>query len=117
MYYMKSFFRILAGVMLPVFILASCKNDYALDIYGSISGTVTDSKSGEPLPAAQVTLVPSARTIQTAADGTFSFAGLDEGQYTVSVQKDGYQSNRKNVTVVSSEVTEVVVSLTIIPRN
>lgn len=114
---MKSILRILAGALLSVFLLTGCKNDYALDIYGSISGTVTDSRSGDPLSAAQVTLVPSARTIQTAADGTFSFVGLDEGQYTVSVQKDGYQANRKNVTVVSGEATEVVVTLTIIPQN
>lgn len=88
-----------------------------IDIYGSISGKVTDVASGEPLSAAQVTLIPGANTIQTSSDGTFVFSGLEEGQYTVSVQKDGYQANRKNVTVVSGEKTEITVTLAIIPKN
>lgn len=88
-----------------------------IDIYGSISGIVTDVSTGESLTAAQVTLIPGANTIQTSSDGSFSFSGLDEGQYTISVQKDGYQSNRKNVTVVSGEKTEITVTLEIIPKN
>ena len=114
---MKSIFRFLAGILLPMMLLGSCKSDYTLDIYGAISGKVTDVSSGAPLPAAQVTLIPSSKTVQTTDDGTFSFTGLEEGQYTVSVQKDGYQANRKNVTVVSGETTELVVPLTEIPKN
>ena len=114
---MKSISRFLAGVLLPLALLSSCKSDYTLDIYGTISGKVTDVSTGNPLPAAQVTLVPSSKTIQTTEDGTFSFSGLDEGQYTVSVQKDGYQANRKNVTVVSGETTDIVVTLSVISKN
>lgn len=113
----KSIFRFLAGVVLPVLLLLSCGNDYDVDIYGKISGKVTDSSSGNPIEAAQVTLVPGARTVQTTADGTFSFSDLEEGQYTVSVQKDGYQANRKNLRVMSGETTETVVTLTAIPTN
>lgn len=98
-------------------LLCSCGNDYTLDIYGTIEGKVTDVTTGDPLNAAQVTLVPTAKTIQTGNDGTFVFSDLDEGQYTVSVQKDGYQSNRKNITVISGETTNVVVTLTEIPKN
>lgn len=114
---MKSIFRLLAGAILSVLLLSACGDDYVLDVYGSISGKVTDVVTGEPLPAAQVTLVPGANTIQTTSDGTFSFTGLEEGQYTVSVQKAGYQPNRKNVTVVSGETTEVVVTLSVIPKS
>ena len=114
---MKSFLRILTGIILPVIFLCSCGRSYTLDIYGNISGMVSDSASGEPLPAAQVTLVPGGNTVQTSADGTFSFSRLDEGKYTVSVQKSGYQANRKDVTVVSGETADVVVPLTVIPNN
>jgi len=58
-----------------------------------------------------------AMTTQTGSDGSFSFLGLDEGQYVVSVQKTGYQSNRKNVTIVSGETVSVVVPLTVIPGS
>ena len=114
---MKPLFRFLAGMLLPMALLGSCKSDYTLDIYGTISGKVTDVSTGAPLSAAQVTLVPSSKTIQTTDDGNFSFSSLEEGQYTVSVQKDGYQANRKNVTVVSGETIEVVITLSVIPKN
>lgn len=106
-----------AAIVISALLFNSCGNDYTLDIYGSISGQVTDFTSGEPLINAQVTLIPGAKTTQTGSDGSFSFSGLDEGQYVVSVQKNGYQSNRKNVTVVSGETVSVVVPLTIIPKS
>ena len=97
--------------------VVSCGGKDVIDIYGSISGKVTDVSSGEPLIAAQVTLIPGANTIQTSENGEFSFSGLNEGQYTISVQKDGYQANRKNVTVISGEKTEIIVTLAVIPKN
>ena len=113
----KLFIRFLIRASMPLLFLCSCSSDYSLDIYGTISGKVTDVTSGEPINAAQVTLVPSSKTIQTTENGEFVFSGLEEGQYTVSVQKDGYQANRKNVTVVSGETTETIVTLSVIPKN
>lgn len=93
-------------------LFCSCGNDESqLDIYGSISGQVTNYSTGEPLVNALVTLVPGSNTVQTGNDGSFSFSELDEGQYTVSVQKDGFQPDRKNVTVISSEKAEIVIAL------
>ncbi len=105
------------GLLFVLLSFVSCGGKDTIDIYGKISGKVTDVSTGEPLAAAQVTLIPSANTIQTSAEGVFAFSGLDEGQYTVSVQKTGYQANRKNVTVISGETTEVVVPLSVIPVN
>ena len=115
--FMKSILRLLAGFLIPALLLCSCGEDYKLDVYGAISGQVTDSVSGSPIMNAQVTLIPGADTSQTGSDGTFSFSGLDEGQYTVSVQKSGFQSNRKNIKVVSGETTEIVVTLLEITQN
>ena len=114
---MRTILRAIAGFILPAMLFCSCADDYTLDIYGTISGKVTDYSTGEPLQAALVTLVQSSSTVQTESDGTFSFEGLEEGQYTVSVQKDGYKPDRKNdVTVVSGETTTIVVSLEVIPQ-
>lgn len=114
---MRPFLCHFAGLILPALLLCSCGGDYSLDIYGTISGKVTDFSTGESLHGAQVTLVPGSRTQQTSTDGTFWFDALEEGQYTVSVQKSGYQANRKNLNVTSGETTEVVVALTVIPQN
>ena len=101
------------GLFTACLCAVSCGGKDVIDIYGSISGKVTDVSSGKPLSTAQVTLIPGANTIQTSSDGSFAFLGLEEGQYTVS----GYQANRKNVTVVSGEKTEITVTLAIIPKN
>ena len=114
---MKQIVHLIALALTASILLWSCGNDYTLDVYGSIEGKVTDISTGEPIRAAEVTLLPSSRTIQTSDDGTFSFTGLDEGKYTVSAQKDGYQSNRKDVSVVSGESTEIVITLKVIPGN
>ena len=114
---MKPILRTIAGLVISVVLLTSCDDDYRLDIFGSISGKVVDSSTGTPIPAAQVTLIPGGNTAQTSVEGAFSFSGLEEGQYTVSVQKKDFRANMKFVTVVSSETAEIVVELTAIPKN
>lgn len=91
-------------------------DSYSYNIFGSIEGTVTDAESGQPLRNAVITLVPGSSSTQTGEDGRFVFSDLDEGQYTVSVQKSGYQANRRNVTVISDETVSILVSLSVIPQ-
>ncbi len=113
---MKKKLNLLSIIVLSVFLFCSCGTDESIDVFGSIAGHVSDYSTGDPLANAQVTLVPGAKTIQTSSDGSFSFTNLDEGLYTVSVQKDGYQANRKNVNIISGEETEIVIALTVIPK-
>lgn len=112
----KIVFGGLLGLLLAAFCLSSCSGTGDFDLYGSISGRITDVSTGEPLNAASVTIIPGAGTIQTSSDGVFYFSGLDEGQYTVSVQKNGYQPNRKNITVISGENLQVDIQLARIPQ-
>ena len=113
---MKKVFVIITGIIAASLFLISCGDDYTLEVFGSVSGQVTEYSTGEPLVNSQVTLIPGAQTTQTGTDGSFSFSGLYAGQYVVSVQKNGYQSNRKNVTVISGEVVSIVVPLSKIPK-
>lgn len=105
------------GLLVSILSLLSCSNKDSVEIYGTISGKVTDSSTGNPISAVQVTLVPRVKTIQTTDDGSFSFSGLDEGNYTVQAQKEGYQPNHKDVRVVSGETTEVIITLKLINYN
>lgn len=104
------------GLLVSILSLLSCSDKDSVEIFGTISGKVTDVATGEPLNAAIVTLIPSSSTIQTSTDGAFSFSNLEQGQYTVSVQKDGFQANRKNVSVINGEETRIVITLTVIPK-
>lgn len=101
--------KILAILVLGIALLglaSSCtKTQY--DLFGTISGTVIDVDTGEPVQQATVTLSPTSKNTYTGMDGQFEFTELEAQQYTLTVQKTGYQANRKIVNVTPSEVTIV----------
>ncbi|MGH9534317.1 MAG: carboxypeptidase regulatory-like domain-containing protein [Terriglobales bacterium] len=67
----------------------------AQNIYGTISGTVTDP-SGAVIPGAAVVLRNNAtgatRTVKTDPQGAYSAPLLPEGTYTVTVRAHGFQT-------------------------
>lgn len=98
-----------SSILITLFVLgvcafaASCSNTDDYEIFGAIHGLVTDSSDGLPLDNATVVLSPSGQTKQTDASGNFHFGNLEIQQYTLTVQKQGYQPNLTTVTVVSGE--------------
>lgn len=77
------------------------------DHFGNISGTVIDVDTGEPVQQATVTLSPTSKNTYTGMDGMFEFQELEAQKYTISVQKTGYQANRKDINVNAGETANV----------
>ncbi len=103
-------------IILSIMLFALCgcdKKEY--DSFATVYGTVSDVATGEPLENANVVLSPGGKTKTTGTDGRFEFADLDPQQYTITVQKTGYQTNRKTVTAVVAEKTEANITLTANP--
>ena len=94
MKHLKLFIVIILGSLF----FNSCAED-EIDLFGSISGTVKDGISLEPLSGVTLTLSPSGKTIATGSDGIFEFDELEAGKYTISVSKDKYGSDSKSITV------------------
>jgi hypothetical protein len=82
------------------------------NVFATLHGTVSDSENGDPIANATVSLSPGGKNSTTGTEGYFEFADLDAVQYTITVQKTGYQTNRKTITAVSGENTEVNIPLT-----
>ena len=82
-----------------------------VDTMGTISGTVVELNTGDPIQNATVTLSPSGKNTYTGSDGAFEFLDLDARQYTLTVQKTGYETNRKTVTTVAGDVVHVDLTL------
>lgn len=101
--------RIIATLTLSIILLltanACTKKEY--DTMGNIAGTVIENDSSEPVSQAIVTINPTAKNTYTGTDGSFEFRGLEAQQYTVTVQKTGYQANRKTITVNAGETTNI----------
>jgi hypothetical protein len=58
---------------------------------GSISGTVYDKSTNEPVVGAKVTAGGCRNSATTGSDGTYSIIGLADGSYTVKAMKKGYE--------------------------
>jgi len=71
---------------------------------GQITGTITDS-TGAVVPSAQITAVQkntnSSFKAESSSGGIFSLPGLAVGDYTVTVQKDGFKTYIANNIVVT----------------
>lgn len=111
---LKSFLKgtVLLGSL--VFLVVSCKPT-VYDTFGEIYGTVCTNDTNEPIEGALVTLSPGAKTYMTLTDGSFVFEELDIVQYTLTVQKDGYSTNRKSIMPVAGQSVEAVIPL--MPRQ
>ena len=79
---------------------------------GGIVGVVSDGESGAPLLAANVRIRELARGDLSHADGRFAFSPLRAGEYTLLVQRIGYASQERTVTVEAGRTTEIEFRLT-----
>ncbi|MGE4055632.1 MAG: TonB-dependent receptor, partial [Vicinamibacterales bacterium] len=71
----------------------------------SIQGTLIDSLTDAPIPAATVVLEELDREVVAGQDGTFTFENVPPGTYHLSVRAEGFSSRRTEVEVASSPVT------------
>jgi TonB-linked SusC/RagA family outer membrane protein len=81
---------------------------------GRITGSIT-GEGGQPLIAAQVTLVGTRFGAVTREDGRFTIADVPAGTYTLRAQRIGYAPNARTVTVAGGETVTADVVLTPVP--
>ncbi|NIO00910.1 MAG: TonB-dependent receptor [Candidatus Latescibacteria bacterium] len=62
---------------------------------GIISGTVTEAKTGKPLPYANVIILGTTMGAMTLEDGKFAIRGVPAGTYTVKAMMMGYKPSEK----------------------
>ena len=94
----------------------------------TISGTVTDAKSGQPIPGANIKVVGKSIGTTTDFDGIFSFKVNEQPPFTIEVSLIGFSSteieitqNNQTVNVALAEsataLDEVVVSASRTPER
>ncbi|MEP6730626.1 MAG: SusC/RagA family TonB-linked outer membrane protein [bacterium] len=66
----------------------------------SVTGRVTDARSGQPLAAAPVTVVGTQQAAVTGQDGVFHIVGVAAGIHTISARRIGYAPVSRVVTLV-----------------
>ncbi|MDR0787663.1 MAG: carboxypeptidase regulatory-like domain-containing protein [Gemmatimonadota bacterium] len=75
---------------------------------GSISGSVVDSRNGQPIPAVQLSLREISRNTLTGETGSFTLTDLPEGSYTIIIRHPGYQEFTQTGIIVRASGTASV---------
>lgn len=63
----------------------------------TVTGTVRDAVTGQPLPKVSVRVVATGQAGETAADGTFTIQAQSEGALTLAVSRPGYEVVRVRI--------------------
>ena len=80
---------------------------------GTIRGRVIDKESGQPVTAAQITVIGTSLGALTSNDGQYTINGVTAGQVTVRAARIGYQP--QNQVVVVSDNGQAAANFT--PRS
>lgn len=97
-------YRFLA-LLIAMFALASCAKDIVV-LTGDIKGVVKDKDTGSLISNCEVSIMPGGDTLITGDNGSWGFAGLNPGEYTLTFKKAGYDDASCNITVVTGKTTE-----------
>lgn len=98
---MRALVRSLGGLL---FLLATSA------LAGTISGTVHNSETGEPLTAASIFLDTTPYGVVSGEGGAFRLAGIPPGRYTLTARYVGYAVHKSRVTV-GDEPLNLAISL------
>ncbi len=81
---------------------------------GTVKGILSDS-SGAVIPAASVTLNGNgpSRSVQSQADGAYTFSGIAPGTYTVTVSIPGFTPFSQTVNVATGNVAQLPIQLAV----
>jgi hypothetical protein len=82
---------------------------------GSVTGTVTDTSTGKPVPGATVSA--PGLSVTTGSDGTYTLSGLPVGSYQISVSAYEYQNATATVTVTAGQAVMQNFALTGTPHE
>lgn len=106
---MKKYFYLLI-VIVSCYIVSSCVKD-DVPTTGNIVGVVKDYSTSETLQGCLVTLTPSGLSTSTGTDGRYEFSGISTESYTLEFSKEGYQAEKKSVSVIAGKNATVDVML------
>lgn len=87
--------------LIAVFSLFVCFATYAQS--GTVTGTVTDAKTNEPMPAVTVQIVELSAGTATNIDGEYTISNVPAGTYTLKATFIGYRESSTQVTVTSGQ--------------
>lgn len=98
--------------LLIMAIAASVSCNHPLpEVFGSIGGTVQDSRTGNFVSGVAVTINPLGYSQVTGSDGTFQYDDLEQAEYTLVFAKAGFESVKHKVAVKPGVISSVQIMI------
>ncbi len=99
-------------ILFLIIIISSCSEDtVTAPVTGSMSGTVIDKETREPLENVKITTGPASSTVFTDSIGEFLLSNILVDDYSVQADLDLYTSGFESVTVLEGITTNVAFEL------
>lgn len=93
-------------LMACTFLLLSCSKEIIEpELFGSIKGTVVDSKTNEGIGNVSIETTPATEAIVTDNKGNFELRNVATGSYLIKASKSSYNSKSINVLVREDKTT------------
>lgn len=88
-------------------VVAGVQSELAIELapFGSLSGTVMDASTREPLASVSVAIVGTQRGTITNSDGRYIFQNVSPGTYIVRASLPNYATLEQQVTIGSAAIT------------
>ena len=102
--------KVFLFAVLAMLLVGCTEDEYTL--FGTISGTVTDINTGEPIGNVSLTISPSGKTSVTGSDGNYEFVDLEATQYKIQARHAIYKTDTKTVNVLAGETVRGDMQLT-----
>jgi len=97
--------------LLTVITMVLLTSQVALAQVGSITGTVTDSESGETVPGTNIVITQLERGAVSDVDGNYEIQNVPAGTYTLTASFVGYRTFRETVIVQGGQETVLNIEL------
>ncbi len=107
-------------VILSVFVIAGCGKDdnpASPSTKGTITGKVIDQSTGNGIGGASIHTQPSTSAVNTDNNGNYTIPEVEAGDYTITVETDGFFPGTVNVSVDAGQTSTKNISLSAIPAD
>ena len=103
--------RYLAILWFCMTLLTSCVHT-EVEINGSIAGFVREKGTAKAIGGCSISIEPGNNQIYSSEDGSYSFTGLQMGDYTLTASKSGYEILTETITIGAGKTLNHDVMLT-----
>lgn len=98
-------------VILLCTLLSSCVHT-EVEVNGSIAGSVREKGSAKAISGCSISIEPGNNQLYSSEDGSYSFTGLQMGDYTLTASKSGYVVLTEAITIAAGKTLNHDIMLT-----